>query len=318
MATKKIAIAGAVGLIGSSLVRKISLNSDIPIRCSYHKNKNFNFEESNKIQFCKSDFLSLDSCIEFTKNIHTLFLCAGETGGFSFQKEHKFSIFNTLIININLIKSAILNNVKNLYLFSSSTVYNDKLESFTENDFDNLHYDSLSIVGKSYLYLESFLKQNLVNTYPKLKIIRPSNVYGENDKVDLYKSNVIPSLILKFLKNDGKSIKVFGNGNDQRDFIYSEDLANIVFILFDKEINFDILNIGVGYPTKIRELALLIRNLTHNEHIDIKFDDNVDNFTARTLDIKKLNSLIGDYNFTSLDSGLKNTIEWYRKLDEEK
>jgi len=316
MATKNIAIAGGSGLIGASLARKISNDSNLPIRCSYHKNKNLT--ELNKIQFCKADFLSLDSCIKFTKNIHTLFLCAGETGGFNFQQKHKFSIFNTLIMNVNLIKSSILNNVKNIYLFSSSTIYNDKSKLFTENNFDDLKYDSLTIVGKSYLYLESFLKQNLTNTDTKLKIIRPSNVYGENDKVDLFKSNVIPALILKFLNNDGKSIKIFGNGNEQRDFIYSEDLADIVFMLFDKDVNFDILNIGVGYPTKIRELALLIRNLTDNEHIDIKFDNNVTNFSSRILDIKKLSLLIGNYNFTSLNSGLKKTIEWYKKLDEKK
>ena len=99
MATKKIAIAGGSGLIGSSLARKISFNSNLPVRCSYHKNENTNFIEFKKIQFCKADFLNLDSCIKFTKNIHTLFLCAGETGGFNFQQKHKFSIFNTLIMN---------------------------------------------------------------------------------------------------------------------------------------------------------------------------------------------------------------------------
>ena len=54
-------------------------------------------------------------------------------------------------------------------------------------------------------------------------IIRPGNIFGPNDKFDLVRSKVVPSLIRKF--ETKKNIEIWGDGKDIKDFIYIDDFV---------------------------------------------------------------------------------------------
>ena len=82
------------------------------------------------------------------------------------------------------------------------------------------------MIEKMYELYTSELKRKI-----DLLIIRPSNIYGPHDKFDKEKSKVIPSIIRKCLESK-KTLKVWGDGSDVKDFIYIDDFINLTYKLF--------------------------------------------------------------------------------------
>jgi GDP-L-fucose synthase len=100
--------------------------------------------------------------------------------------------------------------------------------------------------------------------------LMPTNVYGINDKYSENESHVIPAMILKFLKakkNSSKKVEIWGDGKPQREFIYSEDLAEAIHTVLNtskrKLFNlcnnsFPIINIGTKDIYSIKQIAEII------------------------------------------------------------
>ena len=64
----------------------------------------------------------------------------------------------------------------------------------------------------------------------------PTNVYGVNDKYSNVNSHVIPAMLLKFInakKNKNLLVRLWGDGSPQREFLYSEDLAEAIRIVLN-------------------------------------------------------------------------------------
>ena len=55
--------------------------------------------------------------------------------------------------------------------------------------------------------------------WKNISVVRPANVYGPYDNFDINNAMVIPSLINKAL-NAKKTLKVWGDGKNIRDFIF--------------------------------------------------------------------------------------------------
>jgi len=144
----------------------------------------------------------------------------------------------------------------------------------------------------------------------------PVNLYGPRDNFDLETSHVIPALIRKMVdaRNAGRgSVEVWGTGNASREFIYVEDAARAIALATEHCNISDPINIGSGDEIAIRDLALLITELTGFEG-QIRFNtDRPDGQPRRCLDTARAEQ---EFNFratTSLRDGLRETINWYEQ-----
>jgi GDP-L-fucose synthase len=153
----------------------------------------------------------------------------------------------------------------------------------------------------------------------------PTNTYGKNDNFDMDNSHVIPGMITKFIKAKKENkiqVKLFGTGRPEREFIYSDDLANaIVKMLFisKKKLNkifkneLPILNVGTGQSISIKDLALLIKKII-NYNGKIIFDKNYpDGTMKKNLDSRIIKSF-GWVPKIKIDDGLNkvyNSIKDY-------
>ena len=102
--------------------------------------------------------------------------------------------------------------------------------------------------------------------------LMPTNVFGLNDKYSEKDSHVIPALILKFLKakkENKKIVEVWGDGSSEREFIFSDDLAEVIYILLNTSKNkifkicnnsFPVMNVGTGDIYSIKKLVNIIAN----------------------------------------------------------
>jgi GDP-L-fucose synthase len=142
----------------------------------------------------------------------------------------------------------------------------------------------------------------------------PANLYGPGDNFDLETSHVIPALIRKCVtarKNELPFIEAWGSGDVSREFLYVEDCADGIIRAAAAYNESEAVNLGNGREIFINDLVMLIARLTGYEG-DIHWQPNRPNGQPRRcLDTSKALEKFGFSAQTSLEAGLKKTIEWY-------
>lgn len=122
----------------------------------------------------------------------------------------------------------------------------------------------------------------------------------------------IQALLAKF-GITAQTLNLWGTGSVYREFLHVDDLSQAL-IFFINNYDFkdlgECINIGVGVDLKISELAQLIKKIVGFAG-EIKFDHASSDGTPRKLlDVSRISKLGWKAN-TTLESGIKNTYEWY-------
>jgi GDP-L-fucose synthase len=143
------------------------------------------------------------------------------------------------------------------------------------------------------------------------------NLYGTGNNFDSESSHVIPALIKKCMDaiRQGKdSIVVWGTGKATREFLYVEDAAEGIVLATERYNKCEPVNLGVGFEISIRDLAQLIAKLTGFKGKIIWDKKKPEGQPRRCLDTVKAVKEFGFKARTSLEEGLKKTIEYYNSL----
>ena len=142
--------------------------------------------------------------------------------------------------------------------------------------------------------------------------VMPTNLYGEGDNYHLENSHVIPALIRKFheAKINNTNVIVWGSGNQFREFLHVDDLADACVYIMNLSKNVlqekvssmnSHINIGMGNDITIAELSKLISSVV-GFNGQIIFDESKPDGAPRKL----------------LDSSLVNSFGWKHKISTEK
>ena len=143
--------------------------------------------------------------------------------------------------------------------------------------------------------------------------LMPTNLYGPNDNFSESESHVIPGLIGRMHKakiENSPSFNIWGTGTPLREFLYVDDLSNAVEFLLDKEVDYDILNVGSGEEISILKLAELIKDIVHYQG-DLVFDTNMPDGNPRKLIDSSLLNKLGWKPKINLREGITETYKWY-------
>jgi GDP-L-fucose synthase len=147
--------------------------------------------------------------------------------------------------------------------------------------------------------------------------IMPTNLYGPGDNFDLESSHVIPALIRKMMdaKEQGHdSVTLWGDGTPTREFLYVKDAAEGMALAAERYNGADPVNLGSGNEISIRDLAETIARFVGYEG-DVRWDTTKPNGQPRRcLDVSRAEREFGFRAHTSFDTGLLETIEWYRAV----
>jgi len=195
-------------------------------------------------------------------------------------------------------------------LASTSEVYGDpEVHPQKEN-----YWGHVNPVGPRGCYDESKrFAESLAIAYQNthginVKIIRIFNTYGP--MMRRHDGRVIPNFIIQALF--GKPLTIYGDGSQTRSFCYIDDLVKGIVKLIDVEKSF-IVNLGNPQEIKILKLAEEILKISSSKS-DIKFCDiPQDEPRRRQPDISKAKELICFKPEVSLQQGLLNTINWFKR-----
>jgi GDP-L-fucose synthase len=213
------------------------------------------------------------------------------------------------MIASNLIHAANKNGVTKLLFLGSSCIYPKMAPQPIKEDYlltgileqTNEPYAIAKIAGIK--LCETYREQYGANFIS----VMPTNLYGKNDNYHPENSHVLPALIRRF--HEAKTlglpeVTIWGSGNPRREFLFADDLADACLFLMENYNEKEIINIGCGTDITIKELAVLIKEITGFEG-NLVFDTSKPDGTPRKLlDITKINNL-GWRHKTRLKEGIQ-------------
>lgn len=301
--SSRIFVAGHRGLVGSSIIRRLTADGYENIVKADTKEVDLRDYEAVKSFFNHND-------------IEYVFLAAAKVGGINYNKNFPADfIYDNLQIQNNVIHLSHLYGVRKLLFLGSACIYPKITPQPIKEDY--LLTDVLEPTNEGYALAKiaglkmskMYSEQYGLNTIS----LMPANLYGINDNFNIDQCHVIPAMINKFIsaKNDGvDSVTLFGDGSPTREFLYVDDLADACIFLMNNYDSPDHINVGSSEEYSISELAELVSSKIGYSG-DIIWDTSKPNGTPRRkLDNTKINGL-GWSSKVSLSEGLDRTIEWY-------
>jgi len=207
---------------------------------------------------------------------------------------------------VNIMQACIKKKIKQIYLASSSEVYQ------TPNKIPTSESESLKIpdiYNPRYSYGGGKILTELMGIhygrkyFQKLIIFRPHNVYGANMGYE----HVIPEFIKRFKNLKNKKFNIQGSGKEIRSFIYIDDFVNAFNLILNKGKHLNIYNIGTSEKIKIKDLAIRISKIFKKKIRFNKISIKKGGTKIRLPDIKKIKKLGFKQKF-SLTQGLREII----------
>jgi GDP-L-fucose synthase len=336
--TAKILVAGATGMVGSAIVRKLLGMGHSNILASYHSRRpeaaSFDCQSADHCSRLGLKLVQVD-CTSQTMVKHLfeaerpqyVFIAAAKVGGIYANNTHPAQfIYENLAIQSNIIHCAYLAGVERLLFLGSSCIYPQLAPQPLKEEHlltgllepTNEPYAIAKIAGIK--MCEAYNRQYKT----RFVAVMPTNLYGIYDSFDLEHSHVLPALIRKFheAKLAGKDhVVVWGTGSPRREFLFVDDMADAcVFVmnLDEKIISENLLsypkpcfvNVGCGEDRTIRELAAIVQDIVGFGG-QLVFDTaKPDGTPQKLLDISRL-SRLGWHPATTLIDGIGRTYAWY-------
>jgi len=303
-----ILITGAVGMVGSALVRHLK----------YLGFKNILMPDSKELDLRNQEMVYL----YFAENeIEYVFHLAAKVGGINaninFPAEF---LYDNIIMGCNVINSARKYGVKKLLFLGSSCIFpkncrqpmkeTDIMTGPLEPTNEGYAFGKLSILKMCEMYNKQF-GTNFIS-------LMPCNIYGIGDHFDLERSHVMGALITKFHNakiNNLPSVEIWGSGKAKREFIFVDDVIEAIMFFMEKCNVDDIspfVNIGTGQDITINELAHLISSVIGYKGKIIFNKDKPEGMLRKCLDVTKARKL-GWKAEVQLMDGLEKTYDWYVK-----
>ena len=316
----KVLVTGCAGFIGYHVVLKLlnlkkykvygidNLNNyyDVDLK----KNRLKELKKNKKFIFKKLDINNNNEIkkIFYNKKFEIIIHLAAQAGV-------RYSIHNPKVYfdsNIsgffNIIENSRINKVRHLIFASTSSVYGNNDKFPLKEEFNTDKPLSFYAASKKTNEIIAYSYSNIYKL--PTTALRFFTVYGPMGRPDM-------SLYL-FTKSMIKNVhlNIFNKGNHIRDFTYVNDVVECIIRIINKPpkntIPYEVYNIGGNKPEKLMNFVKIIsKNLNIKPKIIYKSLQQGDVYKTHA-SIKKLSKKINYLPKTTIKTGIKNFINWYK------
>jgi NAD dependent epimerase/dehydratase len=311
---RNILVTGAGGFIGSHLT-ELLVEKGFKVKAFVHYNSlnKWGWLDTSlvkdEVEIITGDIRDFDSVFAAMNGCDTVFHLAALIGiPYSYVSPHAY-IKTNIDGTYNVLQAAKLYGVEKIMVTSTSETYG----TAQYVPIDEKH----PMVGQSPYSATKIGADQLAISYFKsfdlpVKIVRPFNTYGPRQSARA----IIPTVISQILA--GQNVLKLGNLNPTRDLTFVKDTANGFYEIASAEGLFgEITNIGMSQEITIGNLVKLISDLI-GQTIEITSDEQrirpdkseVERLFCNNSKIKTNTNWQPNY---TLESGLKETIEWISK-----
>lgn len=220
----------------------------------------------------------------------------------NYKREYQTVIFPT----IEIMQVCAQRHIRFIYFSSGGTVYGNRTDAgkFVETD----PMAPISYYGWSKQMMENSIHYVHRTEGLEYLIVRPSNPYGHGQNV-YAKQGLIAVSIGKILSRE--PIQVWGDGSNIRDYIYIDDLDDVICQLIMNNVVNTTLNIGSSVGTSINDIIKELKSIVEEEvKVEYLPSRNVD-VANMILDTNELRKYV-DFHVTPLHLGIQKFYQYVK------
>jgi len=320
MTTKQL-VTGGAGFIGSNLVARLLAEGHVVrvlddfSRGRVDRLAALTGQYGDQLEFVDGSVCELQTVMDAAQGCTSIWHLAAVNGTQHFYDKPQTVLMVAVEGMVNIDKACDLECVENLYVMSSSEVYQtplsiptDEAEPLKIPDITNPRYS----YGGGKILSELVAIHSCARKVEKMVIIRPHNVYG----ADMGHEHVIPELCKKaFIAHteqdpSKREITLKGDGKQQRAFIHIDDFCDGCLAVMASEEACGIYHIGSDDVTSIGELAAEIARISGVD-VNLNISPAPKGEThVRLADCRKIKKL-GFAAKRSLSASLPDVVNWY-------
>ena len=304
---KKILITGATGFVGSRLAAKLVLeNFEVHVitrpTSDLWRLKNW----QSQIHFHQTDLnnpTAITAVIDQLKP-HWVFHLACY-GGFSDQIDPMITIQTNILATYYLLEACSKIDIEKFIFVGSSSEYGIQSEPMSENLLERPH----SMYGVTKMTASHLVRLFAESSRLPATILRIFSPYGEYDDP----KRMIPMVINACLQQ--RPLKL-SSGKSVRDYVYIDDIITAFILAATKAPGAgEIINLGSGKQHSVMEVVNKIVNFCQYPLLPAwgALPDKTNEPKSWIADINKAVKMLGWQPLTSLDDGLKRTINWTKE-----
>lgn len=297
MTKNKVLITGGAGFIGSHIVEKLLENNyNVIIIDNLSSGSIENIPNSDTLKFYQLNIEKDDLELVFQKEApdYVIHLAAQTSVNFSISHPYYDANMNVMA-SIKLLELCKKYNIKKFITASSAAIYgNPKYLPIDENH----PTEPMSQYGLSKLTMEKYIK---LSGIPYI-IFRFSNAYGPRQKSS--KESGVVAIFNNAMKNN-EPINIYGDGEQIRDFIYVEDIANICIKAINSNVENEIINFSTNKGVSLNQLFKVMKSL-YNYTLNANYlPERIGDKKNSILSNDKAYNLLKFTNYTKLEKGLE-------------
>ncbi|MFA5374650.1 MAG: GDP-mannose 4,6-dehydratase [Dehalococcoidia bacterium] len=205
---------------------------------------------------------------------------------------------------INLLEMCREHGIKRFVFGSSSSVYGDNsVVPFSEKDV-LMKPISPYAASKQACELFCYTYHHLYDI--NITCLRFFTVYGPRQRPDM--------AIHKFTRliDGGKHIEIYGDGSSRRDYTYIDDIIDGVEASIDKDLAFEIINLGESETTELKRLVSLIEENIGKKAKVKRLPMQPGDVPITYADISKAKKLLGYKPKVKVEAGIPSFVKWYK------
>ena len=314
----KYLIAGAGGFIGGHLVKRL-MNEGHEVVCVDIKPKEYWFQIFDQNENYSLDLKEYQNCLKVSKNVDYVLNMACNMGGMGCIENNKAECMLSVLINTNLLRACLLNDIKKYFFSSSACVYNASKQEkiFIQGLKEEDAYPAQPEDGYGWekLFSERMCRHFTEDFKLATSVARYHNIFGPLGTFDGGREKAPAALCRKIIEakiNKKEEIDVWGDGEQTRSFLFIDDCLNGTFDLFKSDYH-EPLNIGSEEQVSINQMIDMIEEIADYKVERKYLLDKPKGVRGRSSDNEKI---IKDLNWSpsiNLKTGLSKTYEWIYK-----
>ena len=302
---KKCLVLGAGGFIGKNLCKELSKEYKV---IAFDIIRPLELENIENVEICIDNFVDKQDFSDVLQGVEKVFHFVSTTLPTEKTSHIDKEIIENVVPTVRLLESMVKCNVKEIIFASSGgTVYGE-----TDGHYNKVT-DPLNPIcsyGVQKKVIESYLEFYGLYYGINYKIVRISNPYGIGQNPNK-PQGVIPIFIYRLLL--GQPITIYGDGNNQRDYIYMDDLIRALSKVAEYNGEQHIFNIGSGNAHTLHEIIDIIVDKSKMDFSEITYKDIRKCDVSKTLiDISVTKKELGWSPDVDISEGVSLVIDYYK------
>lgn len=297
---QRVLVTGGTGFIGSFLVEKLlerGAKVRVPLRSDSYRALS---HRRGEIEWIEGDLRSSEYCQDLVDSVDAIFHLASSRRNVEYHQKRPSDVMNDNVrMSLALLDAIREKELQVPVVFFSTANIPPSIDTIAIAQSEKVDGYVLGKAISETLWIAAGKQRD----FPLL-IVRPVGVYGPRDTFNP-DANVIPALMMK-ARDAADHLDVWGDGTQERAFLYVEDLVQAILLLLDAEAR------GVQYITSdtivtVRELAEEICSIVRP---DLPIAFNADKpIGGRTIPVLPVHSALQSMQWMSLHDGLQKTYD---------